>query len=143
MLKPSFSTKADPISTAFYAGVHASLMAHSSTAEDDVRVEVVEREAKLDNYATVLEDVLQKEKDILVLLAQFDDAFIMSALSVLPRHDLVSFAPFTRSSAVRGWNPHVYFLRAGPKSELLALLRYAVAQLRVLRLGFMYLQGDF
>ncbi|RNE97249.1 receptor-type adenlyate cyclase [Trypanosoma conorhini] len=49
----------------------------------------------------------------------------------------------TGSSVVRGWNSNLYFLRAGPAAELLALLRYAVTQLRVLRLGFMYLQGDF
>ncbi|RNE96646.1 receptor-type adenylate cyclase [Trypanosoma conorhini] len=64
----------------------------------------------------------------------------MSALPVLSRFDLVSFAPFTGSSAVNGWNSNMYFVRPGPKAELLALVRYAVAQLRVLRLGFMYLQ---
>ncbi|RNE97679.1 receptor-type adenylate cyclase, partial [Trypanosoma conorhini] len=84
---------------------------------------------------------MQKEKDILTLLAQFGDAPVKKVLPVLPRYGLVSFAPFTGSTLVRGWNPNVYFVRADPATELLALLRYAVAELRVLRLGFMYLQG--
>ncbi|ESL05232.1 receptor-type adenlyate cyclase, partial [Trypanosoma rangeli SC58] len=131
------------MSTAFHSGVYASLRAHNSTAAGDVRVELVEREAKETEYVTVLEEVMQKEKGILALLTQFSDTYLRSVQPVLPRFDLVSFAPFTGSSAVRGWNPNAYFVRADPAAELLALLRYAVAQLRVLRLGFMYLQGSF
>ncbi|EKF33074.1 receptor-type adenylate cyclase, putative [Trypanosoma cruzi marinkellei] len=59
------------------------------------------------------------------------------------RHGLVSFAPFTGSSLVRGWNPNFYFLRADPAAELLALQRHALAHLRVRRLGFIYMEGDY
>ncbi|RNE95267.1 receptor-type adenylate cyclase [Trypanosoma conorhini] len=141
MLKRSELGVFTPMSIAFYAGLHASLRAHNSTASDDVRVEIVERETTLDDYVTVLEDVMEKEKDILAILGQFGDTSVRKVLPVLPRYDLVSFAPITGSSLVRGWNPNLYFVRADPAAELLALLRYAVMQLRVLRLGFMYLQG--
>ncbi|RNE95007.1 receptor-type adenylate cyclase, partial [Trypanosoma conorhini] len=107
------------MSNAFYAGVYASLRAHSSTAAGDVRVEIVEKEAKVADFATVLEDVMQKEQDILTLLAQFGDTPVMNVRSVLPRYDLVSFAPYAWSSVVRGWNTNVYFVRAGPAAELL------------------------
>ncbi|RNF06257.1 receptor-type adenylate cyclase, partial [Trypanosoma conorhini] len=113
------------LATPFYAGVYASLRAHNSTAADDVRVEIVERETKSHNTVTVLEDAMEKDKDILTLLAQFGYASVMKVLPVLPRYGLVSFAPFTGSSVVRGWSPNVYFVRATPTAELLALLRYA------------------
>ncbi|RNE97225.1 esag4, partial [Trypanosoma rangeli] len=129
--------------TAFYSGVNASLWAHNHADEEGVYVEVVRREAKMTEFSTVLEEVMQKEKSIVALLTQFGDTYLKAVLPVLSRFDLVSFAPFTGSSAVRGWNPNVYFVRANPVAELLALLRYAVTQLRVLRLGFMYLQGGF
>ncbi|RNE95694.1 receptor-type adenylate cyclase [Trypanosoma conorhini] len=141
LMKRNDFTVFRPMSAAFYAGVYASLRAHNSTAAGDVRVEVVERETDLDKYVTVLEDAMEKDKDILAILGQFGDTPVMKVLSVLPRYDLVAFAPFTRSGAVRGWNRHVYFVRVSPGAEMLTLLRYAVIQLRVLRLGLMYSQG--
>ncbi|KAF8293061.1 hypothetical protein TcYC6_0108840 [Trypanosoma cruzi] len=57
------------------------------------------------------------------------------ALSCLPRS--------LGSSLVRGWKPKFYFLRADPAAELLALLCYALAHLRVRRLGFMYMEGEY
>ncbi|ESL08875.1 receptor-type adenylate cyclase [Trypanosoma rangeli SC58] len=129
--------------TAFYTGVNASLWAHNSASADDVCVEVVRRDAKMSEFVAVLEDAMQKENGTLALLTQFGDTYLNAVLPVLPRFDLVAFAPFTGSSAVRGWNPNVYFVRADPVAELLALLRHAVIQMRVLRLGFMYLQGSF
>ncbi|PWV12899.1 putative receptor-type adenylate cyclase [Trypanosoma cruzi] len=59
------------------------------------------------------------------------------------RHGLALFAPFTGSSLVRGRNPKFYFLRADPAAELLALLRYALVHLRVRRLGFIYMEGEY
>ncbi|RNF00310.1 receptor-type adenlyate cyclase [Trypanosoma conorhini] len=131
------------MSNAFYAGVHASLRAHNSTAAGDVLTELVERESDGAGVATVLEDVMQKEQDILTLLAEFGDTYLGKVLSVLPSFDLVSFAPFTGSNFLRGWNPNVYFVRVSPVSELQAIIRYAVTQLRVLRLGFMYLLDEY
>ncbi|ESL10565.1 receptor-type adenylate cyclase [Trypanosoma rangeli SC58] len=116
---------------------------HNSAAAGDVCVEVVRREAKMSEFVAVLEGAVQKENGTLALLGQFGDTYLKAALPVLPRFDLVAFAPFTASSAVRGWNPNVYFVRPDPVAELLALIRHAVTELRVLRVGFMYLRGVF
>ncbi|RNE96413.1 adenylyl cyclase, partial [Trypanosoma conorhini] len=102
---------------------------------------LVEKETTWDYYKAVVLVYILQQKDILTLLAQFGDASVMEVRSILDDNGLVSFAPFTGSSAVRGWDSNLYFVRASPAAELLTLLRYAVAQLRVLRLGFMYLQG--
>ncbi|ESL05211.1 hypothetical protein TRSC58_07158 [Trypanosoma rangeli SC58] len=132
------------LSTAFHAGVYASMRTHNSTAEDDVIVEFVEREVKDNEYAAVLEEVMRKEESILVLLAQFGDTPREKLFPVLRQFDLVSFAPLNQWGAVAEWNPNVYFLRASPLDEVMTLVRFAVTKRRVLRLGFMYLQdGGF
>ncbi|RNF01263.1 receptor-type adenylate cyclase [Trypanosoma rangeli] len=129
--------------TAFCTGVNVSLWARNSAAEEDVYAEVFRREVKMSEFDTVLEEVMQKEKSIVALLTQFGDTYLRAVLPLLRRFDLVAFAPLTAPSAVRGWNPNVYFLRVDPVAELLALVRYAVTELRVLRLGFMYVRGVF
>ncbi|EKF31954.1 receptor-type adenylate cyclase, putative, partial [Trypanosoma cruzi marinkellei] len=82
-----------------------------------------------------------KDKNVLALVGQQSEEFLRLVLPLLWKYELVSFAPFTGSSFLRGWNPNLYFLRADPAAELLALLRYASTHLHLLRLGFMYLQG--
>ncbi|EKF27103.1 receptor-type adenylate cyclase, putative, partial [Trypanosoma cruzi marinkellei] len=91
----------------------------------------------------VIGKALNESSDILLVAGVIGDTTVANSLPVIMRHGLVSFSPFTSSSLVRGWNPNLYFLRAEPAAELLALLRYALAHLRVRRLGFMYLQGGY
>ncbi|RNE94847.1 receptor-type adenylate cyclase [Trypanosoma rangeli] len=81
---------------------------------------------------------MQKENGTLALLTQFGDTYLNTVLPVLRRFDVVAFAPLTALSAVRGWNPNMYFLCADPATEPPALARFAVARLRVLRMGFTY-----
>ncbi|CCD17481.1 unnamed protein product [Trypanosoma congolense IL3000] len=95
----------------------------------------------------VLED-LKKEKEsshnystLPVMLGPVGDVTAEHLLPVLRQRNIVAFAPFTGSSKIRVWHKNLYFITASPTAELLALLRYAVTQLRLERLGFMYLQG--
>ncbi|RNF26353.1 receptor-type adenylate cyclase, partial [Trypanosoma conorhini] len=81
-----------PMSTAFYAGLRASLKTHVYTYARDVPLDIVYSRAKLAGYVNALEKVMQKEEGILTLLAQFGDASVMEVRSTLNRFDLVSFA---------------------------------------------------
>ncbi|KAF5216192.1 hypothetical protein ECC02_011059 [Trypanosoma cruzi] len=126
---------------AFYSGMNASLWSRNCTVAEGVRVEVVEKEEAQEGNIAVLEEEIRKDENVLALVGKQSKEFLQLVLPLLWKYDLVSFAPFTGSSLVRGWNPSLYFVRADPAAELLALLRHAWTHLRVHRLGFMYLQG--
>ncbi|RNC31927.1 adenylate cyclase, partial [Trypanosoma cruzi] len=128
---------------AFYSGMNASLWARNCTVAEGVRVEVVEKEEVQEDNIAALEEEIRKEENVLALVGMQSQGFLQLVLPLLKKYDLVSFAPFTGSSFLSGWNPNLYLVRAEPAAELLALLRYALAHLRVLRLGFMYLQGVY
>ncbi|PWV19561.1 putative receptor-type adenylate cyclase [Trypanosoma cruzi] len=127
----------------FGAGLEAALWWRNFTVADGVHVEIVRKVTTMLTSGTVIEKALKADSNILLVAGVIGDMTAAISLPVLVRHGLVSFAPFTGSSLVRGWNPNMYFLRAEPAAELLALLRYALAHLRVHRLGFMYLKGVF
>ncbi|CBH12811.1 receptor-type adenylate cyclase GRESAG 4,putative [Trypanosoma brucei gambiense DAL972] len=80
-------------------------------------------------------------KKILVVLGPVGDTSVLMSLDLLTKNEVIGFAPYTGSGAVRGWRPNLYFISVDPLAETLALLRYALAHLRVRRLGFMYLKG--
>ncbi|RNE97680.1 receptor-type adenylate cyclase, partial [Trypanosoma conorhini] len=118
-----------------------ALWSRNFTAADDVHIEVISKVATMETSGAAVDKAVKADKDILLLAGVIGDTAFLHSLPAAKQNSLVSFAPFTGSTLVRGWNPNVYFVRADPATELLALLRYAVAELRVLRLGFMYLQG--
>ncbi|PWU88536.1 putative receptor-type adenylate cyclase [Trypanosoma cruzi] len=134
-------TLLDAFSRNIMAGFNASLHSRNNSIMNGVRVEIVEKKTKITNYASDLSAALKDENDIFAVVGHCGDKLLLNIKDVLAERDVVAFSPFTGSSLVRGWNPNFYFLRAEPAAELLALLRYALAHLRVRRLGFMYLQG--
>ncbi|KAH8609265.1 Adenylate and Guanylate cyclase catalytic domain [Trypanosoma vivax] len=93
------------------------------------------------NPEQVLRSCIGNKSGLVVAYGPMGDAQTVKMRSVLKELDVVGFAPFTGSTEVRGWNPHLYFLRPAPAAELATLIRYALAYLRVQRLGFMYLRG--
>ncbi|EKF26361.1 receptor-type adenlyate cyclase, putative, partial [Trypanosoma cruzi marinkellei] len=125
---------------AFFSGMNASLWVRNYTFAEGVCVEVVEKEEVQEDKIAVLEKEM-KEENVLALVGKQSHEFIQLVLPLLEKYDLVSFVPFTGSSVLRGWYPNLYLVRAEPAAELLALVRYALVKLRVLQLGFMYLQG--
>ncbi|PWV03548.1 putative receptor-type adenylate cyclase [Trypanosoma cruzi] len=96
----------------------------------------------METSGAVIGKALNESSDVLLVAGVIGDATVLNSLpDYAPWPCLV--CPVHWVSLVRGWNPNLYFLRAEPAAELLALLRYALAHLRVRRLGFMYLQGDY
>ncbi|PBJ68387.1 receptor-type adenylate cyclase [Trypanosoma cruzi cruzi] len=134
-------TLLDAFSRNIMAGFNASLHSRNNSIMNGVRVEIVEKKTEFTNYASDLSAALKADNDIFAVVGHCGDKLLLNIKDVLAERDVVAFSPFTGSSLVRGWNPNFYFLRAEPAAELLALLRYALAHLRVRRLGFMYLQG--
>ncbi|KEG07896.1 receptor-type adenylate cyclase, partial [Trypanosoma grayi] len=132
---------------AMNAGFNASLWSRNYTLADGFRVERIVKEMEVHGGADAIKEAMKEHKDILLLQGPVGDEPLYHSLAALKEHDLVSFAPLTGSSIVRNWNPHLYFVRTDPAAELLALIHYAVNELRMWRLGFMYLQnvsfGDY
>ncbi|AAZ10966.1 receptor-type adenylate cyclase GRESAG 4, putative [Trypanosoma brucei brucei TREU927] len=132
----------DNLCDAINAGLNASLASRKWTVAPDVKVELISPTSYKIKPVEVLQVALERHKgEFFVVIGPVGDGQALASLPLLERENLVGFAPSTGSNAMRGWNPHVYFLSASPNAELLTLVRYAVSQLRLLRIGFMYLRG--
>ncbi|KAG8342854.1 hypothetical protein TRVL_06314 [Trypanosoma vivax] len=130
------------ITKALEAGLNASLEARKSGdhALLNVSFTTIAQDSGTKSHLRTLAN--EKEKsNIVVVFGPMGDAYTIDIRAVLKELDIVALSPFTGSSTVRGWNPYLYFLRTEPAAELASLVRYALAQLRVRRLGFMYLRG--
>ncbi|KEG05292.1 adenylyl cyclase, partial [Trypanosoma grayi] len=127
--------------SAVYAGSLASLLARNFAVANGVPLRIIYANATPNSIESDVASAISNNPNTLLVAGPVGDEMLLKALPALRSSGLISFAPITGSSQVRGWNPNLYFLRPEPAAELLALIRYAVNQLRVLRLGFMYLQG--
>ncbi|KEG06747.1 receptor-type adenlyate cyclase, partial [Trypanosoma grayi] len=123
------------------AGFEAALWVHNFTAPGGTKINITRKLVELDKIRGEVVNDLNTDPEILLLLGPKEEQPLLRALPALGPQNCVSFAPIAGSSEVRGWNPNLFFLRPEPFAELVALIRYAVTRLRVLRLGFMYLQG--
>ncbi|AAZ11180.1 receptor-type adenylate cyclase GRESAG 4, putative [Trypanosoma brucei brucei TREU927] len=124
------------------AGLHASFAARQWSTASNVNVEVIHPLSYEVPPPELLQSIIEENKnEFFVVVGPLSDSDTLSVLPSLEEEDLVAFAPFTGSDAVRGWSANAYFLHVSPAAELLALLRYAVSQLHLLRIGFMYLQN--
>ncbi|AAZ11036.1 receptor-type adenylate cyclase GRESAG 4, putative [Trypanosoma brucei brucei TREU927] len=127
----------DPI----IAGFNASIT--NGNPPSGANVEVVYVPPMDDSkYADFLnnETSFGENNKISIILGPVGDQNTLGLLKYFKEKNVTSFSPFTGSSKVRSWNPNLYFLTASPAAEMLALLRYAITQLRLHRLGFMYLK---
>ncbi|KAH9600906.1 Adenylyl cyclase class-3/4/guanylyl cyclase [Trypanosoma melophagium] len=131
----------DSIGKPLNAGFMASLYARNFTVAGGMRVEIVTKETTVEEAGNAVEEALSNDSRIIALYGPFGDSTVYSVVSALVRHEAVSFGLFTGSSIVRTWSRNLYFVRAEPGAELLALVRYTVSELRVQRISFMYLQN--
>ncbi|AAZ12808.1 receptor-type adenylate cyclase GRESAG 4, putative [Trypanosoma brucei brucei TREU927] len=127
------------------AGFNASLAARGWVMAPGVDVSVVRPPSYntpaheyLKEYLRGLED----DNNLLVVLGPMGEESTSSSYDTLEEHTLVGFAPMTGAAGFEAYRPNLYFLRPELTGELIALIRYAVNYLRVLRLGFMYLEGS-
>ncbi|AAZ12671.1 receptor-type adenylate cyclase GRESAG 4, putative [Trypanosoma brucei brucei TREU927] len=131
---------------ALNTGVLASFHARGNITGTGVTVSFSAPATSEQNVNEALEQKLKGFSDlkkILVVLGPLGDKTVLESLDLLTKNEVIGFAPYTGSGAVRGWRPNLYFISVDPLAETLALLRYALAHLRVRRLGFMYLKGVF
>ncbi|CCD14321.1 unnamed protein product [Trypanosoma congolense IL3000] len=128
---------------AIVAGFNASLASRDSTVPLRVHVETAPYLATNETTKQFLVDHMTNENgnELPIVLGPVGDRNTLSVVSLLKEKNVVALAPFTGSSNVRGWNKNLYFTNAGPTMELVALVRYAVNNLRLRRLGFMYLKN--
>ncbi|AAZ12813.1 receptor-type adenylate cyclase GRESAG 4, putative [Trypanosoma brucei brucei TREU927] len=128
----------DPIT----AGFNASLTNGKSPSGGKVTVIYVPPKNDSD-YVEHLEKNMSfgNNNEISVVLGPVGDKNTLNLTEYFKEKKVIGFSPFTGSSKVRSWNPNLYFLTASPAAEMLALLRYAITQLRLHRLGFMYLKN--
>ncbi|EKF26682.1 receptor-type adenylate cyclase, putative [Trypanosoma cruzi marinkellei] len=91
------------------AGLESALWSRNFTVADGVRVEIIRKTATMQTSGVVIGKALNESSDILLVAGVIGDTTVANSLPVIMRHGLVSFAPFTSSSLVRGWNPNLYF----------------------------------
>ncbi|SCU70499.1 Adenylate and Guanylate cyclase catalytic domain containing protein, putative [Trypanosoma equiperdum] len=124
------------------AGFNASMAARQWTVAPGINVEVIHPASYRIPGPRFLQRAINDNKDeFFVVVGPMGDGQLAASRSFLQKENLVAFAPSTGASSVRGWSPNIYFLRVSPTVELIALMRFAVTHLRLLRIGFMYLQG--
>ncbi|RNC55919.1 receptor-type adenylate cyclase b, partial [Trypanosoma cruzi] len=128
------------LSESLYHGFVAALWSRNYIVGENVRVTLINKSTTMAESGKAIEEALKANPDIFILANAFGDTLLRNYLPVITNRKIVSFAPFTGSTLVRQWNQHLYFVRADPLAELFALIRYALSQLRVRRLGFMYLE---
>ncbi|PBJ69664.1 receptor-type adenylate cyclase [Trypanosoma cruzi cruzi] len=129
------------ITESLHHGFVAALWSRNYVVGDNVRVTLINKSTTMTESGKAIEEALKANPSIFILANAIGDTTLQYYLPVITNRKIVSFAPFTGSTLVRQWNQHLYFVRADPLAELFALIRYALAQLRVRRLGFMYLEG--
>ncbi|PBJ72393.1 receptor-type adenylate cyclase [Trypanosoma cruzi cruzi] len=131
------------LTESLYYGFVAALWSRNYVVGDNVRVTLINKSTRIAESGKAVEEAFQANPDIFILAVSMGDATLHYYLTVIRNREIVSFAPFTGSTVIRGWDPYLYFVRADPLAELFTLIRYALTFLRVRRLGFMYLEGVF
>ncbi|CCD15203.1 unnamed protein product, partial [Trypanosoma congolense IL3000] len=129
---------------AMNAGFNASLAAQNWTAGYGVDVKVIRPPTYTvlpTKYLKTYLDENSEDTSLLVVLGPLGESDTVEAYETLEENDLVGFAPITASSRLLSYRPNLYFLRPERTAELIALIHYAQTHLRVLRLGFMYMDG--
>ncbi|CBH11059.1 receptor-type adenylate cyclase GRESAG 4,putative [Trypanosoma brucei gambiense DAL972] len=130
-----------PIGDAIISGFNSSLAARNWTAARNVHVVPVSWGSYGNQSIDALDKKLSNKSELLVLLGPLSDRDVLAVTPLLEKHNVIAFAPVTGSSGLRKWTPHLYFLGADPVAELIALIYYALSQLRPLRLGLMHLHN--
>ncbi|KAF5219180.1 hypothetical protein ECC02_007876 [Trypanosoma cruzi] len=128
------------LSESLYHGFVAALWSRNYIVGDNVRVTLINKLTTMAESGKAVEEALKANPSIFILANVIGDATLEYYLPVIRNRKIISFAPFTGSTVIRGWDPYLYFVRADPLAELFALIRYALTFLRVRRLGFMYLE---
>nr|CAA09737.2 adenylyl cyclase [Trypanosoma cruzi] len=128
------------LSESLYHGFVAALWSRNYIVGDNVRVTFINKLTTMAESGKAVEEAFQANPSIFILANAIGDATLEYYLPVIRNREIISFAPFTGSTVIRGWDPYLYFVRADPLAELFALIRYALTFLRVRRLGFMYLE---
>ncbi|AIN97049.2 receptor-type adenylate cyclase [Leishmania panamensis] len=133
---------------ALWLGIDAALYNAGYTAAGGRPIRIIDPDPDV-NRADIVAVVTKALKDyptLLGVIGPYSDTRLAALLSspVIQSSGLMLLGPFTGSSAVRAWNENVYFMRAEPRAELLAIVKHVANTIRGRRTAFMYLTGvDF
>ncbi|KAH9578413.1 Adenylyl cyclase class-3/4/guanylyl cyclase [Trypanosoma melophagium] len=125
---------------AYRQGFLASLWYRNHTGRA-VNVKVVNQDVTIGNIATKINEAATIHKDLIAMVGPVSSPLLLAARTVLQQHNIVAFAPLIEDLSVRFWDRHFYFLMGDTDVAVYTLIRYVMAYLRVLRVGFMYLTG--
>ncbi|CCD12513.1 unnamed protein product [Trypanosoma congolense IL3000] len=126
---------------AINAGFDASVSARGWKTSSVARISVTRPNSYNTSVGDILQEGIQKsDGKLLIALGPLGTENVAAALPALKKNNVVGFAAMAHSNEARGWNPNLYFLGVGPVAELLALIRYAVARMGVVRLGMAYMR---
>ncbi|AYU77777.1 receptor-type adenylate cyclase, putative [Leishmania donovani] len=131
---------------ALWLGIDSALHAVGYTAARGRPIKIIEPDPK-DDLSDIVAVVLKALKDyptLLGVIGPYSDTRLGAVLSSpeIQNSGLMFLGPFTGSSVMRVWNETLYFMRAEPRLEIMAMVKHIANTFRARRTAFMYLTGE-
>ncbi|KAG5481484.1 hypothetical protein LSCM1_05501 [Leishmania martiniquensis] len=130
---------------ALWLGVDSALYSAKYTTAGGRTVKIVEPDpnANRADIVAVVKKALADNEGLLGVIGPYSDSYLATALrdSDIRESGLMFLSPFTGSGAVRVWDDSVYFTRAEPRLEIMAIVQHIANTIRSRRSAFMYLTG--
>ncbi|CBZ25371.1 receptor-type adenylate cyclase b [Leishmania mexicana MHOM/GT/2001/U1103] len=132
---------------ALWLGIDSALHAASYTAAGGRPIRIIEPDPKVDlsDIVAVVKKALKDYPSLLGVIGPYSDTYLGALMSSpeIQSSGLMFLGPFTGSSALRVWNENLYFTRAEPRLEIMAMVKHIANTFRARRTAFMYLTGEW
>ncbi|TPP55144.1 Adenylate and Guanylate cyclase catalytic domain family protein [Leishmania donovani] len=131
---------------ALWLGIDSALHAVGYTAARGRPIKIIEPDPT-DDLSDIVAVVLKALKDyptLLGVIGPYSDTRLGAVLisPEIQNSGLMFLGPFTGSSSMRVWNENLYFMRAEPRLEIMAMVKHIANTFRARRTAFMYLTGE-
>ncbi|CAG9572237.1 receptor-type_adenylate_cyclase_a [Leishmania major strain Friedlin] len=132
---------------ALWLGIDSALHAVGYTAASGRPIKIIEP-GPTDDRSDIVAVVMKALKDyptLLGVIGPYSDTRLGALMSSpeIQNSGLMFLGPFTGSSATRVWNENLYFMRAEPRLEIMAMAKHIANTFRARRTAFMYVTGEW
>ncbi|CAJ1987800.1 RAC-B2 / receptor-adenylate cyclase [Leishmania donovani] len=131
---------------ALWLGIDSALHEVGYTAARGRPIKIIEPDPT-DDLSDIVAVVLKALKDyptLLGVIGPYSDTSLGAVLNSpeIRNSGLMFLGPFTGSSSMRVWSENVYFMRAEPRLEIMAMVKHIANTFRARRTALMYLTGE-
>ncbi|CAG9572239.1 receptor-type adenylate cyclase b [Leishmania major strain Friedlin] len=132
---------------ALWLGIDSALHAVGYTAASGRPIKIIEP-GPTDDRSDIVAVVMKALKDyptLLGVIGPYSDTRLGALMSSpeIQNSGLMFLGPFTGSSAMRVWNENLYFMRAEPRLEIMAMAKHIANTFRARRTAFTYVTGEW